>query len=124
MCQQTISGKLWKFKNILQKTENGLNPYKKWSDSLDSQARIRVLRQLRKLEFGNTSIIKWLGGGVGELKIDWGSGYRIYVAKGGTQLIILFGGGTKKNQQADIDKARELYQEYKQQKKKTKKSQE
>lgn len=105
--------------------EDGSNPYRKWFDSLDSQARIRVLRDLRKLELGNTSNVKWLGGGIGELKINWGPGYRIYLAQGGKQRMILFGGGTRSNhQQADIDKARELYQEYKQQKKKTKKSQE
>jgi len=51
-------------------------------------------------------------------KIDWGPGYRIYLAQDGKSLIVLFGGGTKKKQQADIDKAKELLREYKIRKKK------
>ena len=69
-----------------------------------------------RLELGNTSNIKWFGG-IGEYKIDWGSGYRIYLAQDGNQLIILFGGGTKKDQQSDIEQAKFLYQEYKKRKK-------
>jgi putative component of toxin-antitoxin plasmid stabilization module len=42
------------------------------------------------------------------------------LAQAGKELIILFGGGTKKKQQADLDRAKELYQEYKERKKKSK----
>jgi putative addiction module killer protein len=66
-----------------------------------------------RLELGLTSAIKWLGGGIGEYRIDWGPGYRLYLAKDGEQLIILFGGGTKQHQQADIQQARALYDAYK-----------
>ena len=45
--------------------------------------------------------------------IDWGPGYRIYFARDGERLIILFGGGTKRRQQRDIDRAKELLAEYK-----------
>ena len=41
------------------------------------------------------------------------SGYRIYLAKDGNALIVLFGGGTKRRQQADIDRAVALHMEYK-----------
>jgi putative addiction module killer protein len=61
--------------------------------------------------------------GLMELGIDWGPGYRIYLAQDGKQLIVLFGGGTKKNQQSDINRARELYQEYKRRKKEISKEQ-
>ena len=44
-------------------------------------------------------------------------GYRIYLAKDGDTLIILFGGGTKRTQQRDIDKAKELLAEFKARKK-------
>ena len=53
-------------------------------------------------------------------QINWAAGYRIYLAKEGKELIVLFGGGTKKKQQADIDRAKKLYQEYKQRKKESK----
>lgn len=49
--------------------------------------------------------------------IDWGPGYRIYLAKDGEELIILFGGGTKRGQQKAIDKAVELHADYKARKK-------
>ena len=71
---------------------------------------------LVQLEMGNISNIKWFAG-IGEYRIDWGPGYRIYLAKDGEALIILFGGGTKKAQQADIKRAKTLHEEYKQRKK-------
>lgn len=61
-------------------------------------AKLRMERSL-------TSSIKWFDG-IGEYKIDWGSGYRIYLAKDGDELIILFGGGTKKRQDFDIAEAK------------------
>jgi putative addiction module killer protein len=55
---------------------------------------------------------KWFSG-IGEYRIDWGPGYRIYLAKDGDDLIILFGGGTKKSQRGDIERARVMWAEYK-----------
>jgi putative addiction module killer protein len=54
---------------------------------------------------------------MGECVIDWGPGYRIYLAKDGDTLIVLFGGGTKRSQQRDIDRAKALLSEYKARKK-------
>jgi putative addiction module killer protein len=73
------------------------------------------------LELGHTSAVKWLEGGIGEYRIDWGPGYRIYLAKDGETLIVLFGGGTKDSQDADIRRALVLYDEYKARKKTAKK---
>ncbi len=97
--------------------EDGTNPYKKWFDSLDTQAAARISVAKARLELGNTSNIKWFEG-IGEYKIDWRPGYRIYLAQDGKILIVLFGGGTRKKQQADINKAKELLREYKIRKKK------
>jgi len=93
-----------------------------WFNSLDTQAAAKVTVAKSRLELGNTSNVKWFDG-IGEYKIDWGPGYRIYLAQDGKQLIVLFGGGTKKNQQSDINRARELYQEYKRRKKEISKEQ-
>lgn len=92
--------------------ENGAIPYKEWFDSLDAQAAAKVTTAKIRLGMGNTSRVKWFGG-LGEYVIDWGPGYRIYLAKDGDQLIVLFGGGTKRGQQSDIDRARKLLAEYK-----------
>ena len=96
---------------------DGSNPYKEWFDSLDAQAAAKISVAKARLELGNTSNIKWFEG-VGEYKINWGPGYRIYLAQDGKSLIVLFGGGTKKKQQADIERAKELFKEYKTRKKK------
>ena len=69
-----------------------------------------------RLELGNTSSVKWFDG-IGEYIIDWGPGYRVYLAKDGDALIVLFGGGTKRGQQRDIDRAKEFFAEYKARKK-------
>jgi len=102
--------------------EDGSSPYQEWFNSLDTQAAAKVTVAKSRLELGNTSNVKWFDG-IGEYKIDWGSGYRIYLAQDGKQLIVLFGGGTKKNQQSDINRAKELYQEYKRRKKEISKEQ-
>ena len=84
--------------------EDGSNPYQDWLDSLNSAAAVKVAVVRSRLEIGNTSNVKWFGG-IGEYRIDWGPGYRIYPAQDGQDLIVLFGGGTKKRQQADITQA-------------------
>jgi putative addiction module killer protein len=61
---------------------------------------------------GNTSAVKWLDT-IGEYRIDWGPGYRIYLAKEGDDIIILLGGGTKRRQQTGIERAKMLWEEYK-----------
>ena len=96
--------------------EDGSNPYQKWFNSLDAIAAAKIAVAKVRLELGNTSNIKWFDG-IGEYRIDWGAGYRIYLAQDGRQLIILFGGGTKKSQQKDIDNAKKLFTEYKSRKK-------
>lgn len=92
--------------------EDGSNPYKVWFDSLDAQAAAKVVTAKLRLELGNTSRVKWFDG-IGEYMIDWGPGYRIYLAQDGDRLIVLFGGGTKRGQQRDIDRAKALHAEYK-----------
>ncbi|MGG6269601.1 type II toxin-antitoxin system RelE/ParE family toxin [Leptolyngbya sp. AN03gr2] len=97
--------------------EDGSNPYQEWFDSLDAIAAAKVTVAKSRLELGNTSSVKWFDG-IGEYRIDWGPGYRIYLAQDGKQFVVLFGGGTKKGQQSDVNQAKELYQEYKERKKK------
>jgi putative addiction module killer protein len=52
-------------------------------------------------------------GVIAEYRIDWGPGYRIYLGRDGEALIVLLGGGTKRGQRADIDRAQALWEEYK-----------
>lgn len=96
--------------------EDASIPYKKWFDSLDAQAAAKVTTAKLRMELGNTSSVKWFDG-IGEYVIDWGPGYRIYLVQDGSALIVLLGGGTKRGQQRDIDKAKLLAAEYKSRKK-------
>jgi len=61
---------------------------------------------------GSSPFSEWFAG-IGEYVIDWGPGYRIYLAKVGESLIVLFGDGTKRRQQSDIVRAKALHAEYK-----------
>jgi putative addiction module killer protein len=91
---------------------DGSSPYAEWFDSLDAQSAAKVTTAKLRMELGNTSNVKWFAG-IGEYVIDWGPGYRIYLAKDGESLIVLFGGGTKRRQQSDIERAKALHAEYK-----------
>ncbi|KAF1042124.1 type II toxin-antitoxin system RelE/ParE family toxin [Xylophilus sp.] len=96
--------------------EDGSNPYQAWFNALDAQAAAKVTVAKARMELGNTSNIEWFRG-IGEYKIDWGPGYRIYLAQDGAALIVLFGGSSKKGQQKAIDQAVLLHEEYKARKK-------
>ena len=83
--------------------------YARWFERLkDREARSRVLVRIRRLSLGNPGDAKSVGGGVSELRIDYGPGYRVYFAGRGEALTVLLGGGDKSTQAADIQAARNL----------------
>ncbi|MFA7945920.1 type II toxin-antitoxin system RelE/ParE family toxin [Pseudomonas brenneri] len=98
------------------KRDGQASPFKQWFLSLSVQARLKVSTSLLRLEMGNTSNIKWFDG-MGEYRIDWGPGYRIYLVQEGQRLIILFGGGDKSSQKKDIKAAKSLIRDYQRDKK-------
>jgi putative addiction module killer protein len=77
----------------------------------DESARARIQIRIRRLSLGNFGDVKPVGGGVSELRIDYGPGYRVYFRQYGEVLILLLAGGTKKTQEADIAKAKKLAKE-------------
>ena len=85
--------------------EDGSNPYRAWFDRLPAQAAAKVATATARLETGNLSSVKWIGT-IGEYRIDWGPGYRIYLGRDGEALIILLDGGTKNRQQSNIERRR------------------
>lgn len=98
-------------------TEERYSPFADWFDSLDVHAANKVNTYLTRIAEGNTSSLKPIKGAFQEIRIDWGPGYRVYAGKDGDTLIILLGGGTKQRQQKDIEKAEDLWEEYKERKK-------
>ena len=96
---------------------DGSSPFRDWFNRLDAQAANKVATYIGRIRNGNNSTLKSVASGVHECRINWGVGYRIYLGKDGENLVILLGGGTKKRQQDDIDRAKQLWQEYKKRKK-------
>jgi putative addiction module killer protein len=94
----------------------GRAPIQIWIDALNKHAQAKVAVALTRLAKGNRSQVKGLGGGVAELRVDWGPGYRIYFGQDGQTLVILLGGGTKKRQAEDIATAKARWVEYKERK--------
>ena len=63
---------------------------------------------IRRLPLGQSGDVESLGGGIGELRIDDGPGYRIYIAQRGAAVVLLLTGGDKSRQSADIQQARDI----------------
>ena len=91
--------------------------FDKWFRKIkDMSAQMTIARRIRRIEqenfFGD---IKSVGGGVSEIRIFVGTGYRLYFTKRGEEIVILLCGGIKtgqnKAQQDDIKLAQELAKE-------------
>lgn len=79
----------------------------------DANARARINVRIRRISLtGNFGDTRSVGDGVYELRIDYGSGYRVYYSRRGREVILLLMGGDKSSQQKDIDKAKKLNAEY------------
>lgn len=78
----------------------------------DRQARLRIAERIDRLTHGNFGDTKPVGQGLWELRMPYGPGYRIYYLRDGEELILLLCGGDKSTQQADIDRAHRLADEW------------
>lgn len=94
-------------------TPEGKSPFGRWFEALNAPAAAKVRVAIARIEQGNFSNSKSVGANVWEFKIDFGPGYRVYFGFDGEEVIILLAGGTKKRQQQDIEKAKQLWLEYK-----------
>ena len=77
----------------------------------DLQALARIQIRIRRLSLGNFGDVKSVGEGVSELRIDYGPGYRVYLTRIGSQIVLLLAGGTKRTQQKDIERAKAMAKE-------------
>ena len=88
--------------------------YSKWFNGLsDAQARARINARLRRAELGNFGDCEPVGAGVSEMRIHYGPGYRLYIARRGNEIFILLAGGDKSTQAKDIKTALRLAQKLK-----------
>jgi putative addiction module killer protein len=83
--------------------------YRDWINSLKDRAgRARIQVRVDRLVHGNPGQHRNLAGGISELKINFGPGYRVYYTEREGELIILLAGGSKSTQQQDIKTAVDL----------------
>ena len=80
-----------------------------WLDNLrDNRARTRIIARIDRMEMGNFGDVRPVGGGIDELRIHYGPGYRVYFVHRGPVVVVLLCGGAKRTQPADIAKAKKL----------------
>ena len=97
-------------------TEDGNSPFRKWFSRVNPVAAAKITMALARIEADNPGDAKSVGGGVHELRITHGPGYRVYFGRDGNTLVIVLGGGTKKRQSNDIKQAQGLWADYKKRK--------
>ncbi len=90
----------------------GSSPFARWFGGLDLSTAAKIDAALIRMEQGNLSNIKGLGGGLAEYKLNVGPGYRLYLSRRGNQMILLLCGGTKRRQGDDISRARAYLADY------------
>jgi putative addiction module killer protein len=74
----------------------------------DANAVARIVYRIRRMELGNLGDSKSLRGGLMEMRINYGAGYRVYYVRRGTEIVILLCARDKRTQQQDIKRTREL----------------
>ncbi|MBY5663881.1 type II toxin-antitoxin system RelE/ParE family toxin [Rhizobium leguminosarum] len=85
--------------------------FQKWLRKLkDRNARDRIVTRIVRAEAGNLGDHKFFDG-IGELRLDYGPGYRLYFAMQGSVVVILLCGGDKGSQERDIKRAIEMSKE-------------
>ena len=83
--------------------------FSRWLHRLkDANAVARIVARIRRMELGNPGDNRSLGGGLMEMRIDYGPGYRVYFTRRGDTIVILLCAGDKRTQRKDMEWARVL----------------
>ena len=86
--------------------------FAKWLKRLkDSVAKLAIARRIVRMKEGNFGDSKTVGGGVFELRIDVGKGYRVYFTNKDNKIVFLLVGGDKSTQDEDIKTAKKMAEE-------------
>ena len=87
--------------------------FDKWLANLkDIRAKARIAVRVDRLAQGNPGDVKPVGGGLSELRINYGPGYRVYFMRRRRVTIVLLCGGDKSTQAADIERATAIAAEW------------
>ena len=82
----------------------------------DLRAAARIAVRIARAEAGNLGDVKYFDG-IGEMRISYGPGYRVYFALAGKHLVLLLVGGDKRTQQSDIAAALAHWHDWQQRRK-------
>ena len=93
---------------------NDKTPFIDWLESLDKVTTFRVQSRLTRLLENNFGDHKKIDNEISELRLKFGSGYRIYYTEIDNIIVLLINGGNKSTQTKDIQKAKEILQEWRQ----------
>jgi putative addiction module killer protein len=89
----------------VQKTEE----FDIWLSGLvDQKALAKIVSRIERLGLGNPGDVKPVGGGVSEMRVAHGPGYRVYFKQTDKTIMLLLCGGDKSTQQKDIKRAKEI----------------
>ncbi len=98
---------------IIELTEE----FASWLKSLkDSKARAKISARLRMAQMGNLGDCEPVGGGVSEMRVHFGPGYRLYFTRTGDIVYLLLTGGDKSSQKRDIKRAIEMAKAFRKEK--------
>lgn len=98
---------------IVYAKENGKEPFTEWLYSLwDVMGRKCILARVSRLQQGTYGDCEPVGEGVSELRLFFGSGYRVYFGEQDNQIVVLLCGGDKGSQSKGIEQAKTYWQEY------------
>jgi putative addiction module killer protein len=93
----------------------GHMPFRQWLyDLQDRLGRTRIIARLTRVAAGNLGDCKPLRESVMELKIDHGTGYRVYLSRQGSQMVLLLCASDKSNQDRAINLAIDYLNDWKQ----------
>ena len=94
--------------------EHGNEPFNDWLKSIrDFNTKIRILARLERIKLGNFGDHRSIGEGLYELRLHFGSGYRIYYGQSGDEIVLLLAGGDKSTQKQDIQRVKHYWHDYK-----------
>ena len=98
----------------IYQTEDEDKPFQEWLEDLkDKEGVAAIDAKIAKVRKGNLGDCASFGEGVSEFRVDCGPGYRVYFGRVGVKIVILLCGGDKSTQDADIQKAKGYWKDYK-----------
>lgn len=97
---------------LVFRDRSGHTPYTEWLDELDWKSQERILARVSRLKRGQFGDFKPLEGGLYELRLFFGPGYRVYFGEHRGKLVIILSGGDKNSQKRDIKEAKGYWKIY------------